>query len=275
MNIPVNMSDLQQTWTRAHDLALIFIALAYGTDQELHEDELATITDALQNWRENFPADEVQDVVMEAVAIFMGDHADQEVHHSMESLKKQLSLSSRQQALEDVVRIAEADGVLLSSEQDLIHKLAETWDIRPIGEQLLEKTTATVTHHSEWSLLHDIGLLYIVLAHGSDNKITDVEINAMVERMSDWQPDLTEEGIRNVLRVALAFYSEGPDQEALQQSVQSIRDLMPVMHRLVLLDDLVYIGQADGQINNNEREIIDNLSQSWGVSIRVNGETAS
>ena len=105
-NTPVDMSDIEQTWTRAHDLSLIFIALAYGTDQELHEDELATITDVLQHWRENFPADEVQDVVMEAVAIFMGDHADQEVHRSMESLKKQLSLSSRQRALEDVVRIA-------------------------------------------------------------------------------------------------------------------------------------------------------------------------
>ena len=274
-NTPDDMSDLKQTWTRAHDLALIFIALAYGTDQELHEDELATITDVLQHWRENFPADEVQDVVMEAVAIFMGDNADLEVHRSMESLKKQLSLSSRQRALEDVVRIAEADGVLLSSELDLIYKLAEAWDIRSIGEQLLEKTTATVTHQPEWSLLHDIALLYIVLAHSSDNKITDVEINAMVERMSDWQPEQPEKDIRKVLRTALTFYSEGPDQEALQQSVQSVRDMMPVMHRLVLLDDLVYIAQADGAIKESERGIIDNLSQSWGVSIRVNGETTS
>ena len=73
------MSETKHTWTNAHDLALIFIALAYGTDQELHEDELATITDVLQDWRENFPADEVQDVVMEAVAIYMGDDADGEV----------------------------------------------------------------------------------------------------------------------------------------------------------------------------------------------------
>ena len=269
------MSDLKQTWTRAHDLALIFIALAYGTDQELHEDELATITDVLQHWRENFPADEVQDVVMEAVAIFTGDNADLEVKRSIDSLKDQLSLSSRQRALEDVLRIAEADGVLLSSELDLIHKLAEAWDIRNAGEQLLAKSTATVMHQAEWSLLHDIGLLYIVLAHGSDNTITEVEINAMVERMSDWQPDMTEEDIRKILRSALSFYSEGPDQEALQQSVQSIRDMMPVMHRLVLLDDLVFVAQADGPVNGNEREIIDNLSQSWGVSIRVNGETAS
>lgn len=269
------MADVKQTWTRAHDLALIFIALAYGTDHELHEDELATITDVLQHWRENFPADEVQDVVMEAVAIFMSDNADQEVHRSMDALKAQLSVSERRQALEDVVRIAEADGVLLSTELDLIHRLAETWDVRSLSDKLLATTTATVSEGLDWSLLHDIALLYIVLSHGSGNRIKDTEIAAMVERLSDWQPDLGEEEIRQVLRAALKLFSEGPDQGALQQSVHTIREMMPVMHRLVLLDDLLYIAQADGIVNTHERQIIDNLSQSWGVSIRVNGEATS
>ena len=40
----------------------------------------------------------------------------------------------------------------------------------------------------------------------------------------------------------------------------------------VLLDDLVFIAQADGVLNDIEKEMIDNLSQSWGVSIRVDGE---
>ena len=267
------MPDLKQTWTRAHDLALLFIALAYGTDQELHEDELATITDVLQQWRENFPADEVQDVVMEAVAIFMGDDADVEVTNSMAALKQQLPHDDRLRALEDAVRIAEADGVLLHSELDLIYRMAESWEIRAAGERLIEKTTATVAEdESQWSLLHDVGLMYIVLAHGSDNTISEVEIAAMVMRLKDWQPNLDEEAIRRVLREALAFYSDDPSQEALQQSVQTIREMMSAVHRLVLVDDLVFIAQADGEMNDIEKEMIDNLSQSWGVSIRVDGE---
>lgn len=269
------MSELKQTWTRAHDLALIFIALAYGTDQELHEDELATITDILQDWRENFPADEVQDVVMEAVAIFTGDETDHEVQRSIESLKDNLSFEDRQRALEDLVRVAKADGVILSNEVDLIYRLAESWEIRTTSEKLLETTSATVTHQRQWSLLHDIGLLYIVIAHSSDNKINDQEIVAMVDRLSDWQPDMSEEAIRRVLREVLAFYSEGPEEDTLHQSIQTIRDMMPVVHRLVLLDDLVFIAQADGKVNENEKEMIDNLSQLWGVTIRVNGEAKS
>ena len=85
-------------------------------------------------------------------------------------------------------------------------------------------------------------------------------------------PDQDDEAIRRVLREALAFYSAGPDQEALQQSVQTIREMMSAVHRLVLLDDLVFIAEADGEVNDIEKEMIDNLSPSWGVSIRVDGE---
>ena len=88
----------------------------------------------------------------------------------------------------------------------------------------------------------------------------------------DKQPELDQDAIRRMLREALAFYSAGPDQEALQQSVQTIREMMPVVHRLVLLDDLLFIAEADGEVNDNEKEMIDNLSQSWGVSTRVDGE---
>ena len=271
-NPPIDMPDVKQTWTRVHDLALIFIALAYGTDQELHEDELATITDVLQQWRDNFPADEVQDVVMEAVAIFTGDEADLEVLNSMNALKQQLSLDDRHRALKDLVRIAEADGVLLHGERELIYQLAEVWEIRAAGERLVEKTSATLADKPEWSLLHDVGLMYIVLAHSSDNKISEGEISAMVTRLMDWQLDQDEEAIRRVLREALALYSDGPDQEALQESVQTIREMMSAVQRLVLLDDLVFIAQVDGVLNDIEKEMIDNLSQSWGVSIRVDGE---
>ena len=266
------MSETKQTWTRAHDLALIFIALAYGTNQELHEDELATITDVLQYWRENFPPDEVQDVVMEAVAIFLGDDPDGEVLRSIEALKNTLSLTDRQRALEDVVRIAEADGGLLGTELSLIHRLAEAWEIHASGARLVEKTSETVAAKPEWSLLHDIGLIYIILSHSSDNKISDVEIAAMVERLGDWQPELGADEVRRVLGEALAFYSEGPDQGALQHSVKVIRETMSVVHRLVLLDDLIHIAQADGEVNANEEEMISNLSRSWGVSIRVKNE---
>ncbi|MFQ5569033.1 MAG: TerB family tellurite resistance protein [Rhodothermales bacterium] len=267
------MAPMNKTWTRAHDLALIYIALAYGTDQDLSEDELAMITEVLQEWRDNFPADEVQDVVMEAVAIYMKAGSEREVMRSINALKEQLSLEDRQRALDDVVRIAKADGLVLSTELDLIHQLAEAWEIRTLDDGLIDSMEVTSEGESSWSLLHDIGLMYLVVAHSSDSKITDLEIAAMIERLQDWGPEMGEEDLRRVLREALAYYSDEPEQEELQQSVLTVRKKLSIVHRLVLLDDLLFIAQSDGVINAMEKELLENLAQAWGVGIRLNGST--
>lgn len=266
------MTLSNQTWTRAHDLALIYIALAYGADQELSDDELATITDALQEWRANFPVDEVQDVVMEALTVYLDADADEEVVLAIDSLKDQLSQADRRRAIEDVVRIAEADGVLLSTERNLINRVAEAWEIKSIAEQLLEASQAAVETGPDWSYLHDIGLTYLIMAHTSDEKITEPEIAAMIERLNAWQSNLTEPEIRTILRSALTYYSRGLGQEEVEKSVRAIREKLSVVHRLVLLDDLLFIGQSDGAISNREKELLEYFSLAWDVSIRVNGE---
>ncbi len=55
------------TWTRTHDLALILIALAYGTDRRLVETELEAIIDAIAGWRPGKNRDEAMEIVMETV----------------------------------------------------------------------------------------------------------------------------------------------------------------------------------------------------------------
>ncbi len=266
------MKTIKDSWTQEHDLALVFLALAYGADEELSDDELATITDVLQDWRADFPADEVQDVVMEALAVYLEDEDDREVLHAIDTLKAQLSFTERCRALEDVVRIAEADGVLLDTEQNLITRLAVAWEIRGTGERLIDQTSAALEDKpAAWSFLHDMGLMYLIMAHSTDNTISEAEIAAMIERLGDWQPGSQEEDVRRVLREVLAFYAEGPDQEALQRSVRALRETLPVVHRLVLLDDLAYVARADGPITALEQEMLANLSQAWGVGVRVNG----
>lgn len=265
------MRDDNEFWTREHELALVFLALAYGTDEELTEEELATMTDVLEGWRDEFPADEVQDVVMEALAIYLEDEDGEEVLQSISQLKQQLDPAERRRALEDIVRIAEADGVLLSAEQHLISRLATAWEIRGTGERLIDQTTVSTQEEPSWSMLHDIGLMYVIVAHSTDNDISEAEITAMIARLSDWQPELEEPEIRGVLREALGFYSRDPGQKALRHSVHTIREQLPVVHRLVLLDDLAFIAQADGEISETAQGMLGSLSKSWGIGVRVNG----
>lgn len=263
------MIKSNETWTRTHDLALVYVALAYGTDNTLTDEEVETIIGTLQKWGDAPTREAVQEVVLEAMAIYLQENASIEVTRTIRTLNKELSEPERKQALGDVVQIAEADGVLLSSESSLINSLAEIWGIKSTGEALLEKTTATVAEDPTWSLLHDMSLICVVLAHSTDNELAPAEIDAILLRLHQWQPDLEADELQDVVRDALRFYSSGPDQEALGASLKAIKEALPPIQRIAFLDDLVFIAKSDGIINDNEREMIQSLSEAWGVEVRL------
>lgn len=266
------MSTRKEAWTRAHDLALVQLALAYGTDHDLSDAELNMITSNLQRWRGDVPVEEVQEVVMEAMTVYLEPNAREEVGRAIGDLRDALSDEERREALEGMMRIAEADGVLLTSERSLISALAQAWGIKATGQDLIRQTTAAVEQQPSWSMMHDIGLMYVVLAHSTDNELSQPEIDAIIQRLTDWQPELDEQEVRRVLREALQVYADEPGRDILGASVRAIRNGLPMVQRLALLDDLVYIGEVDGGLNAEEKELISTLAQAWQVHIRLNGQ---
>lgn len=265
------MAPKEDTWTRAHDLALLYLALAYGTDAELTDDELEAITSHLQPWRPDFALPDVQEVVIEAMAVFLEQDGAAEVARSIKSLTEVLSQEERERVMEDIVAIAEADGVLLSTERSLINTLARSWGLKSLKDELLARSTAVEPATEDWTLFHDLGLVYLVMAHSTDDDLSSPEIDAIIQRLGDWRTELTEEEVRAIIRSALRFYAQGPDEQALQRSVATIRNQLPVIQRLAALDDLVYIAEADGAVNEHERAMIGTLARAWGVSVRLNG----
>lgn len=269
-----NMQKHNDTWTRTHELALIFIALAYGSDQELSDVELRTITKTLQGWRADLTQHDTYEIVLEAMAVYMEDDGVIEVTRTMHSLKEALSVDERRRALEEVVRLAEADGIVMTSEQKLISMIAEVWEVKDMVQNLLQQTQAVLEGGIEWSLAHDIGLLYVVVAHGSDNKLSTVELKAMVERLAEWLPNVEEPVVRDVLREALKYYSSGLGEEEITRSVEAVLGL-EVPQRLAVLNDIVFIAEVDGQLSENEESMISTLSNAWDVGVRLNGNTAA
>lgn len=265
----------RDTWTQAHDLALIFIALAYGTDYDLVEEEMQSIIRALQGWREDFGVDEVKEIVMEAMAVYLESDAEEEVAESMHVLKETLAPEDLAHAVDDVIKIAESDGVILSSESSLISVLSDIWEVKQAPGSPIRDVQIGADHPS-WTLLHDIGLLYMVIAHGADGDLSEPEIQAMLERIQGWKPSLDEEQARKILREALHIYSSQPDETTLEKSVSAVRDALPRPQRLVVMDDLVYIGERnDGMLNTAARNMIDMLSDVWGVEVRLSEERRS
>ncbi|ARA92200.1 hypothetical protein AWN76_002755 [Rhodothermaceae bacterium RA] len=260
------MHTAPETWTQSHDLALLFLAIAYGTDQSLSDEEVEAIETALTTWPSS-REQETREIVMEALAVHLEEGTRVDVTRAMVALKRNLSPDERCKALTQAVRVAEADGVILAGERDLILKLAEAWEVKATGARLLEQTTAAQEALPDWSLLHDIALIYLVMAHSTDNELNEYEIAAIVERLQGWQPELPEADVRDVLRAALRFYATEPDEDALRRSLTAIRDHLPLYQRLALLNDLIFIAEADSRLGQEEKRMFESLSRALGYAL--------
>ncbi len=260
------MWEDRPAWTSVHDLALVFLALVASAENKLSEDELATMTDVLQGWSPGIDPVVAQDVVMEALDMCADEKAQDRVEESVASIGE-LPAEKRMLALEYVVRLAGADGVLLRSELEMIQHLAGAWGLHRLARSLLRESAATARAAANWSLLHDIGLLFIALAHGGDRELTADETAAMTQRLQAWHPEQGRDAIYEVLRSALAVYGGG--KGALKQSIDAIGQIVPIVQRLLVLEDLLYIADADGATTVHERQMIRNLSTSWGLHTKA------
>lgn len=263
-NVEPMASQWKDTWTHAHDIALLFVALAYGTDRKLSDEEVNSITHALEYWRPDDSETAIREIIVEAMTVLVEEEASVEVTRSIERLGQEFSEEALNQVLDQVIRIAKADGILLRREEHLIGALAEAWSLRRL--EAPDDADA-----NDWDLTHQMAFIYVVVAHSTDNDLSTNEIEAILNRLCDWNKELDDEAARDVLRDAITFYAEEPGEHELGESITAIKKSLPPMRRLILLDDLYYIAHADGTFTENEREMITSLAAAWDLSIRLNG----
>jgi len=114
-----------------HDLAFLYLVLAHGTDSEFSDDERRLLLRKLREWQPSLSESQVTDVLEQAVDRY-GRSADAEaVRAAVEAVKTALPPEQRMAALHDLTQIANADGVFLDSEEDLINELMAAWDVDP------------------------------------------------------------------------------------------------------------------------------------------------
>jgi uncharacterized tellurite resistance protein B-like protein len=267
--------NTNEAWTATHDLALIYIALAYGTDHDLSDGELQSIKDALADWSlDTAIASElsIEEVVIEATAAFIESDPDEEIRRAIQRLHDDLSPIQRRRALEDMVRIAEADGVMLEREQGLIGTLAEAWSLKQLSEDLLDASGAIRQDADEdWSVIHELAFVYLLTAHSPTNEINDDEIDIILQRLQEWQPSMDKEAARSILRSTMRLYNAGPVDELVQTSIQTLRESLPDVQRLAVLDDINCIARVDGDLTDAERDIIQLFARAWDLNVRLNG----
>lgn len=133
------IENVKESWTQLHDMALIYVALAHGTDRQLVDEELDEISARLNEWRKDLNHEDVQEVVMEALVIYLEGNRQEEITRSMLRIKKDVPVLERVAMLDDLKRIAEADGEVVANEEGLIRSLVKIWDVEPHGTEEQEE----------------------------------------------------------------------------------------------------------------------------------------
>ena len=257
----------RENWTIAHDLALTLLAVVAREGPELQEYELAAVTDTLQDWPPGMAPDEAQDVVMEVLSHCSDSTQMNKKISGAVSAIGALPLKRRTQALECAIKMAKADLAFEEGELQFIRELATEWGVVGQIDALTLQPDETEVQDASWSLLHDIGLLYVALAHGADSELSTDEVEAMVTRLHAWQPKWSTDEIDRLLREVMEIYSQS--ESAVRKSVSTVTHQLPPVLRMLLLEDMMVIADADGKTTDNERAIIWSLSRAWGIGEAV------
>jgi uncharacterized tellurite resistance protein B-like protein len=260
------MPDLN-TLRPAHQMAYLYLMLAHGSDDYLTSAELDVITERLCARRPDLSFEEVQDVVTEALDLYLSTEDPlRPARDAILNLRAHLTPGQRRAVLDDLVQIARADGLLLEDERTLLMQLATLWGIELPRDQMPQPLLLGAGASASWGVFHDLAYIYLVLAYGTDHTLSAPETRMMLTRLQDWQPDLGEQEARAILMAAMERYAQGPTEEQIMASVDAVRDGLPETQRQAALNDLVQIANADGVFLDDEEDLINYLTEAWGVS---------
>lgn len=119
----------QITLTLLHDLALLYLGLAHGADEDLDPSETRQISASLRRWQPDKDPALIDHVIREATLTYLNGANPERMHEAAHVLKESLSADLRATILNDFSTIARADGKLLSEEEDFIQKIADEWEL--------------------------------------------------------------------------------------------------------------------------------------------------
>jgi uncharacterized tellurite resistance protein B-like protein len=252
------------------DLALIYLTLAHGTDEDLTYEEVDTIADELREWQDQVREESVLSAIKGALALYEREDALDQVNAAIHSVHENLDERDRQLILDDLVEIAMADGRYMHEESTFIGELADAWGVDTSGDRGNWATGAWTVLQNEgpaesWTPVHDLALIYLTLAYETDKDLDEDETEAITVKISEWIPGAESEDVLGVVREVMETYVQGPKRRIFNEAVAAVSDTVPEHQHEALLADLRYVAEADGKIIDSERRMIRDLARAWDL----------
>lgn len=253
-----------------YNMALIYLTLAHGADQDLDDVEIMTITERLGSWQSHdISQGTVLSAIKEALEDYMQSDINQRIDQAINDLGEHLSLQQRKLILEDLMEVAKADNRVVAEEADFLGEIAAAWDMHPENTEDHSLWSILGTSDgSDWTPIHDLALVYLTLAHDTDDTLSSSEIEAILDKLSEWLPDANEADLMGILRQALSTYAQPTDDELgrFARAIYAVKQVVPEHQHAALVADLEYIANADGVLLDKEKRLITALREAWEIA---------
>ena len=261
------MSTTDDEWTTAHDLALIYCGLAC-VDRDLSDDEVAAIEEPLTQWIPLSAGTTPGEVVQGAARALKQSRRN--VRDAVQRVGQTLSTDERRETLQHLLRIGQADGVLLESERELIHHLATTWNLKQLSEAWGDSPSAVADRRpDDWSLLHELAFLFVQGGQGAENGLTSDLLGVMEVRLREWKLDGEDAPVRKILRRALEAFAEREEEPLFRDTVEGLNAALPSVQHLLVLDDLQTIAQVGAAPTDVQLRRLHALAEAWDITVRL------
>lgn len=116
-------------------------------------------------------------------------------------------------------------------------------------------------------MIEDIALIALHLAHATDDDLAQEEVGEMSASLQHWRRDETEPTALAAIKAALETYVQAGAEAAFDGAVARVKTRLSASDRAVLVADLTAIALADGTMLDAELDVLNRLSEAWGVAI--------
>jgi hypothetical protein len=131
--------------------------------------------------------------------------------------------------------------------------------------------------HRDSSFLHALGYLYLAFAHLTDRNLSSPELTTIRSKLVKWMTaagkELVVEDFNTFVHEVAEWYSDTRDERfnVFQDIAFRIADdsRFDDAVKTQILKDLTEIAVADNQFGENEKGIINLLSETWNLDFSV------
>jgi len=191
-----------------------------------------------------------------------------------QNLKKTLDKKDLKKIIEELKKLSNADGIYSNQEKEIIDTIIKVWGLDEVDMNEENEGASTLGDNKQKrEIIKALAKLYLWIA-ASDSKYLDVEQLTIKEKLSEWELGVNQEEVENIISETLEYLkslkSKDGWQLKIKESLETIKKYLDEDSKIMILRDLISIAISDGNLANDERNIIVALAENWDLPDKDN-----